>query len=212
MHLSLPVPFMSLHCTNETAVPASPLHPCLCLSQSHGSSSFLQRLQRFFKRKETFSLVLCSKQYSSGVIPYCLEEFPDSAQADYGCWPLSLLFLCTVLILRDTSGSYPSCQHDPKVCQDLPLFALKQLIGSRLNLHTFYPISRFSHQGFPCGSGLRMWYCYCSGSGCCCGWVSIPGLRISTWHRCIKEKKKGFSHQKGIHTKRVLGDAAIFKS
>ena len=31
-------------------------------------------------------------------------------------------------------------------------------------------------------SGLRIWHCHCSGPGCCCGVVSIPGLGTPTCH------------------------------
>ena len=44
-------------------------------------------------------------------------------------------------------------------------------------------------------SGLRVWRCHCTSSGCCCGTGSIPGPGTSSCCRCgqkqkQKEKKK----------------------
>ena len=47
---------------------------------------------------------------------------------------------------------------------------------------TFCPISKQQMLEFPCGQ-LRIWRCYCSGSGHCFGVGSIPGLGASTCHR-----------------------------
>ena len=48
----------------------------------------------------------------------------------------------------------------------------------------------FLEAGFPLWiSGLTIQCCQCSGSGCCCGMGSIPGVGTSTCHRCRKKKK-----------------------
>ena len=39
-------------------------------------------------------------------------------------------------------------------------------------------------------SGLRIWQCHCSGSGCCCGVDLIPGPGISPCHRLYQKKRK----------------------
>ena len=39
-------------------------------------------------------------------------------------------------------------------------------------------------------SGLRVWHCYCSGPGCCCGVDSVPGPETYTCCRCCQKKKK----------------------
>ena len=35
-------------------------------------------------------------------------------------------------------------------------------------------------------SGLKIWHCYCCGSGCCCGMGSIPGPGTSAWYRFLQ--------------------------
>lgn len=45
--------------------------------------------------------------------------------------------------------------------------------------------------GFPLWiSGLRIWPCYCSGLGCCCGTGSIRGLGTSMCHECNQKTTK----------------------
>lgn len=39
-------------------------------------------------------------------------------------------------------------------------------------------------------SELRIWWCHCSGPGCCCGAVWIPGLRTSTATGAAKQTNK----------------------
>ena len=38
-------------------------------------------------------------------------------------------------------------------------------------------------------SGLRIWYCQCSGQDCCCGVGLIPDTGTSKCHGCIPKKK-----------------------
>ena len=44
-------------------------------------------------------------------------------------------------------------------------------------------------------SRLRVQHCHFSSLGCCCGAGLIPGLGISTCHRCGQKKKSGKSSQ-----------------
>ena len=56
-------------------------------------------------------------------------------------------------------------------------------------------------------SGLRIWHCQCSGSDCCCGAGSIPGLRTSTWcGRRQKHQKRKWTYSlvKWVSLKKVL--------
>ena len=39
-------------------------------------------------------------------------------------------------------------------------------------------------------SGLRIWPCHCSGSGCCCGLSSVPGPGTSACCGCGQNKNK----------------------
>ena len=56
-------------------------------------------------------------------------------------------------------------------------------------------ILKMSKELFPVASRLRIWHRHCSSSGCCCGKVSVTGLRVSI---CLghSQKKKKNSRQR----------------
>ena len=66
------------------------------------------------------------------------------------------------------------------------------------NLNTFFFRTLLGFQQnrkeemFSCGpSGLRIWCCFCSGLGCCCGMGSISDPGTSTYHGPSQKKSGG---------------------
>ena len=77
------------------------------------------------------------------------------------------------------------------------LYALSFLIFTiipkrRLLLSIFHLLGNWNSNGVLLWlSGLRIWHCHCSSSGCCCGVGSIPSLGTSPSHRHGQKKKNG---------------------
>ena len=108
-----------------------------------------------------------------------------------------LLFLCPRIPLNFVKDKWMGSLSESK--RNAPISSRHLSIRECLLLPDIF--GKFLNFGVPLWcSGLRIWRCQSSGSGCCCDVGLSPGLRSSTCSGCGQKKSPNFKWRRAART------------